>query len=334
MQYSLAVGIALLSLSLIAINHFVADISPFSLSPDFTRGAEYMRIKHLGTLNLKSQKIDGIAIGKLSGLAWEADSATLYAISDDGFLFRFKVKVDNGFLTQIKPISAVPLLNEENKPLADSTRKDAEGLAIIKANNGLPDDSTLLISFEHDTRVAAYTVDGKWLYDLALPSKLQRKEDYHQRNSSLESILVHPQYGVIVATELFMEKEAKQRRILYALNPELKGMRWQFMSLPNQDSAVTGIDVAPDGSIILLERSWPNPLGRLVIGVRRIKLAECQPYSPCPVEDLAIFDSDKGWMVDNYEGLSQYQGNQFFMVSDDNSGILQNTLLTLIEIKD
>ncbi len=293
-----------------------------------------MRIKHLGTLNLKSQKVDGVAIGKLSGLAWETDSSSLYAISDNGFLFRFKVEIENGFLTQIKPISAVPLLNEKNKPLSGSTRKDAEGLAIIKANNGLPDDSILLISFEHDTRVAAYSVDGKWLHDLTLPSKLQRKEDYYRRNSSLESILVHPEYGVIVATELFMEKEAKQRRILYALNPELKGMRWQFMSLPNQDSAVTGIDVTTDGSIILLERSWPNPLGRLVIGIRRIKLDECQPYSPCPVEDLAIFDSDKGWRVDNYEGLSHYQGNQFFMVSDDNIGVLQNTLLTLIEIRD
>lgn len=327
-------SVAIFSIIFIIINHLGATISSYNLSSDFLNGAEYMRVKHLGTLKLQSQKIDGVSVGKLSGLAWDEDSSILFAISDNGFLFRFKIKVIDGLLSEATPVSAVPLLNEHDQPLLDSKRKDAEGLAIINSNNNQSDDSVLLISFENDTRVAAYSVDGKWLYDLPLPSKLKRKEDYYKRNTSLESILVHPQHGAIVATELFMEKESRQRRVLYSLKPELKGMRWQFLSLPYQESAVTGIEVALDGSIIILERSWPNPLGRMVIGIRRIKLEECPPYLPCTIEDLAIFDTDKDWSIDNYEGLSHYKDNQFLMVSDDNIGFLQNTLITLMEIKD
>ncbi len=333
-QYILVFAVALLAIFLFIRSQFSANIVPYSLSPDFSKGAEYMRVKHLGTLNIHSLKMNGILVGRLSGLAWEEDSESLYAISDNSYLFRFSIETSNGFLSDIKPLSVVPLLNKQGKPLVNTIDQDAEGLAIVNANNGLNNDSVLLVSFEQNTRVAAYSVTGKWLHDLPLPNKLQRKENYYRRNSSLESILVHPQYGVIVATELFMEKESQQRRVLYSISPEFKDIRWQFLSLPYQYSAVTGMDVALDGSIILIERSWPSPFSSIVIGLRRIKLTECEQHLPCPVEDLAIFDSNKGWAVDNYEGLSHYKGNQFFMVSDNNSGVLQNTLLTLIEIKN
>ncbi len=292
-----------------------------------------MRLKHLGTLNLQSLKVNGISIGKLSGLAWDQDSESLYAVSDNGYLFCFSIETRDGFLFNVTPISAIPLLNKQGKPLEGRVRQDAEGLAILNANNNIEGDSILLITFEHDTRVVAYSVDGQWRRVVPLPNKLKRIDNYYQRNNSLESILVHPEYGVIVATELFMEKESQQRRVLYAISPELRDMRWQFSSLPHQESAVTGMDVALDGSIIFIERSWPDPFSPLIIGLRRIKLSECEQYLPCPVEDLAIFDSKKGWAVENYEGLSHYKGNRFFMVSDNNSGVLQNTLLTLIEIK-
>lgn len=332
-QYKLVFFLALLSILSIIWSFFISRTSAFELSPHFSEGDTYMKVRHLGTLDLQSLVVDGITVGKLSDLAWEADSNTLYAISDNGYLFRFRIDMHKGFLSSVHPLSAVPLLSKQGKPLASLTKSDAEGLALLNANNQQKNDTVLLVSFEGHTRVEAYSSSGQWRFTLPLPGKLERPENYYKRNTSLESILVHPSYGIIVATELFMEKEARQRRVLYAISPELGEMRWQFPSLPYAESGVTSIDIAEDGSIIILERSWPSPLQPIVIGLRRIRLESCKKYLPCPVEDLAIFDSRKGWKMDNYEGLAHFRNNQFFMVSDDNIGILQRTLLTMIEIK-
>jgi len=45
-----------------------------------------------------------------------------------------------------------------------------------------------------------------------------------------------------------------------------------------------------------------------------------------------VLDNTKGWLLDNFEGLTQHQGRYFFMVSDNNDNRLQRTLLTYFEI--
>ncbi|MGB1311695.1 MAG: esterase-like activity of phytase family protein, partial [Leucothrix sp.] len=72
-----------------------------------------------------------------------------------------------------------------------------------------------------------------------------------------------------------------------------------------------------------------NPL---VISLRQVKLDQCNQQNHCAVRDLAIFDSTKGWNIDNFEGLTHLQGNQYLMVSDDNKNPLQRTLMVKFEI--
>jgi hypothetical protein len=43
-------------------------------------------------------------------------------------------------------------------------------------------------------------------------------------------------------------------------------------------------------------------------------------------------DSQKGWHIDNFEGLTKVGKNLYLMVSDDNESIFQKTLFVLFEL--
>ncbi|HCB12317.1 MAG TPA: hypothetical protein DEP36_01915, partial [Gammaproteobacteria bacterium] len=38
------------------------------------------------------------------------------------------------------------------------------------------------------------------------------------------------------------------------------------------------------------------------------------------------------WLLDNFEGLTRYQDQRFFMISDDNCSAWQSTLLVYFEL--
>jgi hypothetical protein len=83
----------------------------------------------------------------------------------------------------------------------------------------------------------------------------------------------------------------------------------------------------------VLERSYNGLFAAMVITLLQVKLSECNQLRQCKVEELAVFNSIDGWRVDNFEGLTHYQGNQYLMVSDDNENPIQNTVLVLFNIK-
>lgn len=307
-------------------------IKTHRLAETYEVGKTYMKTKHLGTLNINFKRINGIAIAGLSGLSWNKDTDSLYAVSDRGYFFRFRVEVKDNALTDVQPIDVVKLLDKTGEPLISYKHFDAEGLHILNGNNGDAADDVFLVSFEQNSRIEAFAASGKWLYSVPLSGKLERHTGYVERNRGLESITLHPEFGILVAPELGMRQEASSRRVIYTVDPKQKGMRWQFFSLPYKDSAVSSLEVASDGSLIILERSWANPFSAISLALRRIKLSECETFMPCPVEELAVYESEKGWDLDNYEGLAHYKDNQFFMVSDDNGLPFQKTLLTLVEL--
>jgi hypothetical protein len=68
------------------------------------------------------------------------------------------------------------------------------------------------------------------------------------------------------------------------------------------------------------------------ISLRLTQLSKPQTTSPLVVSDVAIFQSDQGWLLDNFEGLTRHRALQFFIISDDNCSNLQSTLLVYFEL--
>ena len=58
------------------------DASPLALHPDYATGAQFHRIRLLGSLRLGARRVDGLSVHGLSGLSWSVAQQRLYAVSD------------------------------------------------------------------------------------------------------------------------------------------------------------------------------------------------------------------------------------------------------------
>ena len=302
------------------------SIAPQGKNIDITE--DFMQVKLLGSLRIKSIKVNSIDVTELSDLAWDEDEQLLYAISDEGLLYHLKISLKEGNLEDAKVIFATKLKAKSGKRLVGKY-SDSEGLSILKSNNGIKGDSKLIISFEHKPRIAYYSPQGEFLKKVRIPKELSKKKYFRSKNKALESVTYHPRYGIITAAEYPLKKNKKNQQSLYSS----KGKVWHFPASQATNSAITGLEVLPNGDILLLERAYQNPITPIKIYLRRIKLEECNKKHVCKTQAIATFDGADGWLLDNFEGLTRYQGSKYLVVSDDNDNPLQKTILVLFEIK-
>ncbi|EIJ42686.1 hypothetical protein BegalDRAFT_1812 [Beggiatoa alba B18LD] len=305
---------------------------PYSLSHRYGVNDDYMQIRLQGTVLIPTQDIEGLTLGGLSGIAWDEDERRLYAVSDTGRLFHFRVTFNVSHqLQSVIPIASYLLKNQQGISLNTIRRqRDAEGLSLLKGNNGIQGDSELIIAFERNPRIERYRPTGEWLGAYVLPISLRKVDSYASFNEALESVASHPTLGILTVPELPLKQETAQ--IIQIFN--LKGQSWTLPAYSAPNSAVTDLAVMADGSLLLLERAFTSIFSPLIISLRQVYL--CNPKTgknSTQVQQIAVFDSSKGWSIDNFEGLAHHQGAFFFMISDDNYRMLQSTLLTYFEVR-
>lgn len=289
---------------------------------------DFMQIKLLGGLKIKAKKVNGLKVTELSDLAWDEDEQLLYAISDEGLLYHLRISIKDNKLDSAEIIFATRIKGDNGRALRGKY-SDSEGLAIRKGNNGIKGDSQLIISFENKPRIAYYDSAGNFVKKVKIPRIIKKKKYYRSKNKALESVTYHPKYGILTAAEYPLKKYPKDYQSIYASN----GKIWHFPASQATNSAITGLEVLANGDILVLERAYQNPIIPIKINLRRIKLNQCNKKKECKIENIANFNGADGWLLDNFEGITHFQGNKYFMVSDDNNNPLQKTILVLFEIK-
>ncbi len=288
-----------------------------------------MKISLLGSLAMKTFQFQGLPVSELSGIAWDNDEQRLYAVSDEGLLYHIKLTIKNNQLEDMKIVFATPLKDKNGKPLKGKY-SDSEGLSLHNSNNGKKGDSRLIISFENKPRIAYYNPQGIFLKNVNLPKKLTRKKKFRSKNKALESVVFHPEHGILTAAEYPLRKHAKTDQTVYSAS----GKEWHFPASDAENSAITGMEVLPNGDLLILERAWKNKLTPIVINLRQLYLSDCNKKQQCKTRNIASLSGADGWYLDNFEGLAHYRNKQYFMISDNNQHPLQNTVLVLFEIKD
>ncbi len=302
--------------------------TPVTLTDQVHVGAAYQGIRLRGALRLNEVQHDELPLCGLSGLAWDEDGGLLYAISDQGVLFQLRPAfAADGTLSGVQRVAAHPLRDALNQPLR-SPWHDAEGLAIRNGDNGKPEDTELLISFEGKPRVVRYSPTGQWQGEEPLPAPLRDLRNLQHPNKALEAVTVDPRWGVIVGTEAPLRGDPDGQIRLFRND----GRFWRYPLGPAPGSALVAMEALPDGSLLTLERAFVAPLQPLIISLRRAMLPVVATAEPLAVAEVAVFDSSQGWLLDNFEGLTRYRGQRFFMVSDDNCKAWQNTLLVDFEL--
>lgn len=288
---------------------------------------KHMNINLLGSLGLTSSRFNNLPITEISGIAWDKDENIMYAVSDEGLLYHFKLTTKNNRLTNLKVTYASRLKNKNDEHLRGKY-SDSEGLSLINGDNGKKGDSELIISFENKPRIARYTPRGKFLGKINLPRKLTKRKYFRHKNKGLESVTYHPVYGTLTAAEFPLKNDSIKNQTIYSSSRK----KWHFPASKTKGSAITGLETLPNGDILILERAYTSPFVPIEINLSQLQLSKCNDKSECQKQKIASFSGADGWYLDNFEGLSHFNENQYLMVSDDNNNPLQNTVLVLFEI--
>ncbi len=273
----------------------------------------------------RDAEIGGLKITELSGLAWDEDEQLLYAISDKGRVYHFRLKIENDLIKSVTPIFGAKLRNAKGKKLKKNQR-DSEGLMVWNANNGKKGDTQLVISLEGKPRIVRFTPQGHAIADIAVPKPLRDRRKLRASNSGLESVAYHNKYGFITAPEESLKGQPKNLHTVYAAKKQ-----WSFMAYPAENSSITAMDMMPGtNNLLVMERAWSGVLKPMVISLRRVKLDDCSDKGECKAENLKVFSSSLS--VDNFEGMTPIGNNRYLIVSDDGKHDLLRTLLTLFKV--
>lgn len=273
----------------------------------------------------RDTEANGVKIAELSGLAWDEDEQLLYAISDKGRIYHFRLVLENDLIKSITPIFGAKLRNVKGKKLKKN-RRDAEGLTVWNASNGKRGDTQLVISLEGEPRIVRFTPQGRAIKNIAVPKPVRDRHKLRASNSGLESVAYHNKYGFITAPEESLKGAPKNLHTVYATKKQ-----WSFLAYPAPNSSITALDMIPGtNNLLVLERAWsgfPNPL---VISIRRVNLDACSDKGECKAENLKVFSSSLS--IDNFEGMTPIGNNRYLLVSDDGKSDLLRTLFTLFKI--
>lgn len=272
---------------------------------------------------LSNISIGKFKIAELSGLGWDNDENLLYALSDNGYLIHLKPEFNNHQLESVEYAGAVSLLDEKGRPLKYKP-SDSEGLALINHNNSIRGDTELLISFERLPRIMRYDMHGNPLEKLELPPDLNEINQYESENKSLESVALHPEYGIIAGPELPLKQENDGLMHVYAMN----GKHWTFSPHNPHYGALVELTEMHDSAILALERSYGGLFPVMEITLHRLLLEK----DSLQHEIIFTFDSRDGLLNENFESITRHKDNAYFMISDDNDHPLNRTALVYFSI--
>ena len=300
-----------------------AEIREIKITPDQYKD-QFMDIKILDQKQLLFRDIKGVKFSELSDLTYAPETKTLYLVGDKGSLFSFTASFSDK-IEGLKALDAVNLKNKKGKRLR-KWKRDSEGVT-------LDDEGNLFLSFEGEAKIASFHKEGEhygsMIRKFTLPKQLRTTKNYRSKNKSLESVAWHPKHGILTATEWPLKKYDKKKQTIYALS----GKKWHFKAEPEGRSGLSAMEVMDDGNLLVMERSYTGLSNPFIVTLKKVYLQDCKKKM-CKTKVLAKFNSSKGWLIDNCEGLARVGKNRYVMISDDNDNFFQQTLLIYFEVKE
>ena len=311
---------AVLAASAGAAEDLVVTARPLTLNPDDPSQERIGALIWRGGLELTSPSED---FGGISGLLISPDGGAMTAVTDRGKLIRARLDYDSaGRLAGLGAVRLEPLTDPDGATLEGKKRQDAESLA-------LPDESTLLVSFEHRHRLWRYPLGPEGL--TGVPEAFAPAPDLEDlpNNKGIEALAALGG-GRLLALTQGRDAEPEIRAFL------LQDGAWTPLSYPKEGAFTpTGAARLPDGDVIVLERRF-SLLGGLRARLLRLEAAALRPGAALSGHELARLGPPL--TVDNMEGIAARGGpggeTLIYLISDDNFHPLQRTLLLLFELAE
>lgn len=304
---------------------FSQALEKHQITPDSITDGKFMGIRILDSRLVDVSRIDGEKFYGISGIAYDENRDVLYALNDRGRLFSLRVVVKDNEILELKPIGGYRLKDEYGRKLL-KPRSDSEGMTLVSDG----DRKALLISFERYPKIMKVDVHGKGYkkQKITLPKRLQNIKNYLGTNGALEALTYHSKYGILTTAEYPLKDQKYGYQGIFNLDGEVCKFKKDYFG-----NAVTEFEIMPDNNLLILQRDFDMKNFKVNIILKKIYLDKITD-GICKAKNLAVMKSDEGWNLDNFEGLTRYKDNIYFMVSDDNGFFLQDTILTMFEVRE
>lgn len=299
---------------------------PIALRPDAPSEDTVDKLHYRGGLYLRS-KAKGF--GGFSGLLVSADGARLLAVSDEGHWLSAVLRYKDGRLVGMDAARLAPMLGLDGKPLQGKSESDAEAVTAASPQ-GM--DGALFVSFEHHHRIWRYPFGVMGM--AAVPEELPTPEDLPRAavNGGIEALSVLDGTELLALTEDTRDRQYDLKGWLIPLSTNPKDSHIVFLKADGTFQP-TDLAVAPDGSLLLLERSFTPQTGA-AMQIRRIARKDVQPLAAFSGEVIARLDVR--YSIDNMEGIAVRRDENgktlIYLISDDNFSGLQRTVLLMFEL--
>lgn len=286
--------------------------------------ASVPRVTDQSRFSISAEKVSGIPVQELSGLAWDEDEQILYAVSDKGNVFHFRLKLAGTSIVASVPVFAGALAGGDDGR-SRRGRLNAEGLAVLNAGNGILGDSELVVAVEGgEPRILRFSPTGAMLGDVPLPPPLNDLRSYRGTNKGLESATYHSKHGLMTAPESPLANTSEDLHTVYAGD-----RHWSFPAYPVKDSRLKALEMLSNGNLLVLERAFTSSAKPIVVSLRYVGLAACSSGSVCAVADIAVLSN----AFDNFEGMTSIGNGRYLIVSDSKKQDLQETVLMLFTLQ-
>lgn len=238
----------------------------------------------------------GVHLSEASGLAYIEKEKKLYIVGDKGKLYTCGAE-----LTQ----DTITLKYEKELYVQHNFGSiDIEGLDVMP-------DGQLIVSIEGSSSgIYKMSKDGVIKEAYSLPKVL--KTANFTSNRTLETVVHHPDYGILTASEFPINNQTLSAQTIYSLDGKNK---WNF-DMENWDlNGITSLEVDTDGNLLVLERSQPKS-GFLRTSIVKVDIKNCANKTKC--DKKVLFDADTAFS--NFEGMTNIKEKNFLRVND-NQGI-------------
>lgn len=267
--------------------------------------------------------------GGFSGLAIDAKGEHLLAVSDAGIWMLAELGYKESNFVSVKHVKIGPLTSMDGKPLALSSHRDAESIAL---QAGKFFGNTAFVSFERKHRIVPYEIKKSGLKRkpgyTKLPNKLTAGLKNLGDNQGLEAIEFirsgKRKGSLIVFPERLKNKSGNLKGWIIR---DGKSKPLKVERLKGFD--ITGIAALPDGGMILLERRFRVSEG-VQMRLRRINANSIKPDHLLKGETL-IEVHGSTYNIDNMEGIAVHSSKSgetiITLIADDNYNMFQRTLI-------
>lgn len=272
---------------------FLALLATFSMFPFAL--ADTARVSMNQQIDLSA--LGGGTVEELSGLAFDAQSSVLYAISDGGILHHMRLVESAGGIWSVELIKSIKL---------DFPVVNGEALSIEAKGRG---GARLIGAFEDGPITASFLPDGTDLRALTLPEPLRSPLSYSEAGSRIESLTVDAAGRMLTAPETPLRTRSDNIHRIFRSD----GTEFAFPKYLERRSSLKAMDILVDGSLLVLERIRTKG-SPFEMRLRLVTLENCGAAVACPVVDLAVDKPE--WLTGNYEGMTHIRGDLFAAVTD------------------